>query len=135
MVESLARRGLQVTLVGRSSHLLGDFDRTFAAPVYNAMRHCGVALNLAQSVQGLAGDSGRITHVETDVERLQADMVLVATETEPSAGLARAAGLAVGRSGAIAVDDQMQASRTGIWAAGDCVEVKHVVSGQKVHVP
>ena len=79
MVESLARRGLEVTLVGRSSHLLGDFDRTFAAPVYNAMRHCGVALNLAQSVQGLAGDSGRITHVETDVERLQADMVLVAT--------------------------------------------------------
>ena len=135
MVESLARRGLEVTLVGRSPHLLGDFDRTFAAPVYDAMRHCGVALNLAQSVQGLAGDSGRITHVETDVERLQADMVLVATGLEPSAGLARAAGLAMGRSGAIAVDDQMQTSRTGIWAAGDCVEVKHVVSGQKVHKP
>ena len=67
--------------------------------------------------------------------RWEADMVLVATGLEPSAGLARAAGLELGGSGAIAVNDRMQTSRTGIWAAGDCVEVQHVVSGQKVHMP
>ncbi len=135
MVESLARLGMEVTLVGRSSHLLGDFDRAFAAPVYDAMHHCGVELNLAQSVQRLVGHGGRVTHVETDGGRWEADMVLVATGLEPSAGLARAAGLEMGVSGAIAVDDRMRTSRTGIWAAGDCVEVRHVVSGHNVHMP
>lgn len=135
MVEAFARCGLDVTLIGRSQHLLGQFDRAFAAPVFDALNHCGVSLHLGAEVRAIEGADGRVTGVVSDAGRHAADLVLVATGLRPSGELARAAGLSVGTSGAIAVDERMQTDRPGIWAAGDCIEVKHIVSGEKVFAP
>jgi NADPH-dependent 2,4-dienoyl-CoA reductase/sulfur reductase-like enzyme len=59
--------------------------------------------------------------------------VLLATGLEPGAELARSAGIALGLSGAIAVNDRMKTDVVGIWVAGDCIEVKHVVTGEPVY--
>ncbi len=135
MVEALARRGMEVALVGRSPHILGQFDSAFAAPVFDALRHCGVQLHLSNSVHALTEVGGRVASVQTDAGELPADLVLLATGLVPGNQLARTAGLALGASGALAVDERMATNRSGIWAAGDCIEVKHVVSGEKVHKP
>jgi len=135
MAESFARRGLHVVLLNRSERILGDFDVEFAAPVLAALQHCGVEVHLGVDVQGIEGDSGRATAVRSSAGTHAADLVLLATGLQPGAALAREAGVELGQSGAIAADDHMRTSHTHIWAAGDCMEVKHVVSGQKVHAP
>ncbi len=135
MVEAFARCGLEVALIGRSAQLLGQFDSAFAAPVFDAFHHCGVALHLGAEVHGIEGADGRVTGVVSNAGHHPADLVLVATGLRPSGELARAAGVGLGASGAIAVDERMQTDRPGIWAAGDCIEVKHVVSGEKVYAP
>ncbi|MGY8824654.1 MAG: FAD-dependent oxidoreductase [Candidatus Latescibacterota bacterium] len=135
MTEAFARRGIEVTLLNRSERILGDFDSAFAAPVLEALRHCGVEVVLGAEVQGIEGTAARATAVQSDHGLHAADLVLVATGLEPGADLARAAGLALGASGAISVDERMRTDRAGLWAAGDCIEVKHVVSGEKLHAP
>lgn len=135
MTEAFARRGIEVTLLNRSERILGDFDSAFAAPVLETLRHCGVEVVLGAEVQGIEGTAARATAVRSDHGLHAADLVLVATGLEPGADLARAAGLALGASGAISVDERMRTDRAGLWAAGDCIEVKHVVSGEKVHAP
>jgi CoA-dependent NAD(P)H sulfur oxidoreductase len=135
MTEAFARRGIAVTLLNRSERILGDFGGDFAAPVLDALRHCGVEAVLGARVVGIEGTAGRATAVESDRGLHPADLVLVATGLEPGSELARAAGLALGTSGAISVDERMRTDRAGLWAAGDCIEVKHIVSGEKVHAP
>jgi len=135
MTEAFARRGIEVTLLNRSECILGDFDREFAAPVLETLRHCGVEVVLGADVQGIEGTAARATAVQSSSGLHAADLVLVATGLEPGTDLARAAGLALGSSGAIRVDERMRTDRPGLYAAGDCIEVKHVVSGEKVHAP
>ena len=64
-------------------------------------------------------------------EPLTADLVLLAIGVTPDTGLARAAGLALGAKGSIVVNDRMETSEPDIYAVGDAVEVRHVVTGQK----
>ena len=97
-------------------------------------RH-GAELIVGEQVEGIEGRNGQVVAVSTDKGRYAADLVLLATGLEPGAELARLAGIAIGRSGAIAVNDRMKADVVGIWAAGDCIEVKHVVTGEPVYAP
>jgi NADPH-dependent 2,4-dienoyl-CoA reductase/sulfur reductase-like enzyme len=60
---------------------------------------------------------------------------LVAVGVRPNVALAREAGVRLGHTGAIAVDDQQRTNLPGVWAAGDCAEARHVVSGQPVWIP
>jgi NADPH-dependent 2,4-dienoyl-CoA reductase/sulfur reductase-like enzyme len=92
-----------------------------------------VALGVA--VRGLAGRAGRVEAVETDQGSLPTDLVLLATGLKPGSELAQRAGLRLGRTGAVAVNDRMRTDLAGVYAAGDCIETVHVVSGEKVHVP
>jgi rhodanese-related sulfurtransferase len=64
-----------------------------------------------------------------------ADVAIVAVGVAPAIDLASAAGVAIGRTGAISVDERLATSVPGIWAAGDCVEVRHAVTGEPVHLP
>jgi NADPH-dependent 2,4-dienoyl-CoA reductase/sulfur reductase-like enzyme len=62
-------------------------------------------------------------------------MVVLATGIRPRTKLAEAAGIALGRTGAIAVDDAMRTNIGGIFAAGDCTEVQHLVAGAAAYIP
>jgi len=68
-------------------------------------------------------------------EIIPADLVLLAVGVRPASGLARDAGLKLGVKGTIAVDEHMETSAPGVFAAGDCVDQVHGVSGEKVFVP
>jgi NADPH-dependent 2,4-dienoyl-CoA reductase/sulfur reductase-like enzyme len=59
--------------------------------------------------------------------------VVLGLGTRPTVGLAKAAGMTLGPSGAIAVNPRMRTTHDGVWAAGDCVEARHLVSGRPVN--
>lgn len=135
MAEAFAKRGLQVQLLARAERLLGSFDRPFAQPLFDELARCGVELVPGVEIQGIEGANGQVTAVATDRGSYAADLVLLATGLEPGAELARSAGAVLGRTGAIAVNDRMKTDAAGVWAAGDCIEVKHVVTGEPVYAP
>ena len=74
----------------------------------------------------------RVRAVRTAARTLEADLVVLGLGTRPAVGLAEASGIQLGPSGAIAVNPRMRTPHEGVWAAGDCAESRHLVSGKPV---
>jgi NADPH-dependent 2,4-dienoyl-CoA reductase/sulfur reductase-like enzyme len=134
MADVLTERGLSVTIVKRSEDVPSGYPGEIVKAVRAELEHHGVEVRTGARVLGFVGD-GRVEAVHTDAGDLPADLVLVATGVTPEVGLAREAGLRIGESGAIAVDDRMQTSVEGVYAAGDCAEAYHLLLRRGVFVP
>jgi len=130
-------RGIHVTVVEMLDQLLPSLlDWEVAAFLEEYLRGKGLDIRLNEKVTRFEGDSdGNVARVQTTAGDVEAQMVLVAIGVRPNVQLAKDAGLALGPTGAIAVNDQLQTSNPDIYAGGDCVECTHLITGQKVFVP
>ena len=136
VAEACQVRGLDVTVVDRSPTPVRMFDPDIGTFLADAVRGLGIELVLADGVTEIATDAdGRATAVHTaSGRRLPADLVVLGLGVRPNVALAREAGIPLGPSGGIAVDHRMRTEAPGVWAAGDCVESIHRLSGQRVVV-
>jgi NADPH-dependent 2,4-dienoyl-CoA reductase/sulfur reductase-like enzyme len=134
LAEALVRRGLKVVLVEAAAQPMSTVDPDMGALVTDAIRGLGVEVRTEEPVRGLETRDGRVSAVVTDEGPLPTDVVLLGLGVRPNAGLARAAGLPVGATGGIVTDLRMRAG-DGVWAAGDCVQTLHRVSGLPAYVP
>ncbi|MDU4959418.1 MAG: FAD-dependent oxidoreductase [Sporomusaceae bacterium] len=135
MAEALTKRQLQVTVVEMKEQMFPAFlDPEIAAIAAKYAAAKGIELLSGETVQRFSGNTV-VTGVVTDKRTLPADLVLLAVGARPNTELAKAAGLVIGESGAIAVDDQLRTSDPDIYAGGDCAENVHLVSGKKVFAP
>ena len=91
----------------------------------------GVKLMLGHGVTGFEENQKGIRVLLKDGETLEADMAILAIGVTPDSHLAREAGLELGLKGSIVVNDRMETSAPNIYAAGDAVEVKHYITGEK----
>ena len=136
MTEALKSRGVEVSVVELLDRPLGTLlDRDFGTLVARGLERHGVSFFGGERVVELLGEEGRVAAVRTDVRELPADLVLLAVGVRPTVALAREAGLALGPSGGILVDDHLRTSDEAIYAGGDCVEVRHILSGKTVRQP
>jgi NADPH-dependent 2,4-dienoyl-CoA reductase/sulfur reductase-like enzyme len=129
--EALVNRGIPTALVEAAPQVMGRIDPDMGELVSQAVRDIGVELHLEEEVEAIEGDD-RVRAVRTAARTLDADLVVLGLGTRPAAGLAEASGIELGPSGAIAVNPRMQARHDGVWAAGDCAEAQHLVSGKPV---
>ena len=129
--EALVKRGIPTALVEAAPQVMGRMDPDMGELVSQAVRDIGVELYLEEEVEAIEGDD-RVRAVRTAARTLDADLVVLGLGTRPGVGLAKAAGVELGRSGAIAVNPRMQTRHEGVWAAGDCAEARHLVSGEPV---
>jgi NADPH-dependent 2,4-dienoyl-CoA reductase/sulfur reductase-like enzyme len=129
--EALVNRGVPTALVEAAPQVMGRIDPDMGELVSQAVRDIGVELYLEEKVEAIEGED-RVRAVRTAARTLQADLVALGLGTRPSVGLAKAAGITIGQSGAIAVNPRMQTPHDGVWAAGDCAEAQHLVSGKPV---
>lgn len=135
MAEALTLWELPVTVVEMKDQVFPAFlDPEIAGIVAKYAAEKGITLLTGEKVQGFSGETG-VTAVETDQCTIPADLVILAVGARPNTELAKAAGLAVGVTGAIAVDAEMRTSDPDIYAGGDCVENVNIVSGKKVFAP
>ncbi|WP_224982088.1 FAD-dependent oxidoreductase [Geomonas agri] len=133
--EALQGKGMRVTLVEMRDQLLpGVLDPEVAAVVEKQVKLQGVTVFTGCAVTGLAGD-GQVRQVIAGGQEIAADLVVLAPGVKPNVALAREAGLAIGVTGAIAVDERQATSDPDIYACGDCCEATHLVTGNKVFVP
>jgi len=129
MAEAFVRWGAHVTMLEAAPHVMGTLDADMAEPVASALRGVGVDVRTSTRVQGF--ETGRVLLEDGHVD---ADLVVLGLGAAPSSGLAEAAGIDLGAKGAIAVDRRQRTRTDGVWAAGDCAESRHLVSGRQVHV-
>ncbi|MBQ0897081.1 FAD-dependent oxidoreductase [Micromonospora sp. U56] len=136
MAEALVQRGLSVTLVEQGEQPMSTVDPDMAALVATAMRGLGIEIRTGVRVTGIEERDGRVAGVVTDAGSMPTDVVVLGLGVRPNTALAAAAGLPVGTTGGVRVDRRMRVpGMPDVWAAGDCVETLHRVSGMAVHVP
>jgi NADPH-dependent 2,4-dienoyl-CoA reductase/sulfur reductase-like enzyme len=129
--EALVGRGIPTALVEAGPQVMGRIDPDMGELVSQAVRDIGVELHLEEEVEAIEGDD-RVRAVRTAARTLDADLVVLGLGTRPAVGLAESSGIELGPSGAIAVNPRMQTQHDGVWAAGDCAEAHHLVSGKPV---
>ena len=134
MAEALAAHGIALTLVERLPQVLPNLDPELANHVQAELTRQGVDVRLDQPVEGLAGDE-RVREVAAGGQRIPAEIVILAMGVRPGVELARAAGIALGPTGAVAVDDHQRTNLAHVWAAGDVAEAHHRVTGKPAWVP
>jgi NADPH-dependent 2,4-dienoyl-CoA reductase/sulfur reductase-like enzyme len=136
MAEAFSARGLRTTLVEASDKVMGALGGRARDKVADELRAGGVEVLFGERVVGFEGESGRVARVLTASGRaLEADVVSIGVGVRPEVTPARDAGLEVGESGGIVTDERQRTSAPGVYAAGDCCEVLHRVSGRRVWHP
>lgn len=131
MAENLAHRGLAVTVVEMADQLLPPLDPEMAEYARERLIASGVRLRLGDAVAGFDQTAGGGLVVRTQAHAaLPADLVVLAIGVRPETKLARDAGLEIGARGGIRVDSRMGTGDPRIWAIGDAIEVKNLVTGQ-----
>jgi NADPH-dependent 2,4-dienoyl-CoA reductase/sulfur reductase-like enzyme len=118
--DALRRNGLQVTVLDRSQQLLLRDDPWWTGLVRRQLDTYGVELRPGVEVHALD---------------FPADLVVLAAGFKPNVELAAEAGVEIGRTGAIRTDDRMETSLRGVYAAGDCAEVPHLITGKPTWIP
>ena len=135
MAEALTARGLQVTVLEMLPQVLPNLDREMTEPVVAELERHGVALRLEHRVEAFEGTGGKVRAVRAAGTLFPADLVVLAVGVRPSVALAREAGIALGPTGAVAVDDHMRTNVEGVFAAGDVAEAYHRVTGRPAYIP
>ncbi len=136
MCEALHHLGVHITVVEKAPHILAFLDVEMASVVEKYVREKGVDLVTRTGVESFHGVDGRLTEVcLEDGRTLPCEFALVSVGVRPNTEVARAAGLELGRFGGIKVNAHLQTSDSDIYAAGDCIEISHLVSGQERHIP
>jgi NADPH-dependent 2,4-dienoyl-CoA reductase/sulfur reductase-like enzyme len=136
IAEACQVRGMDVTVVDMSATPVGTFDPDIGAFIADAVREMGIELVLSDGVAAIETDAGgRARCVVTASGReLPADLVVLGLGVRPNVALAKEAGIPLGLSGGVTVDQQMRTLVPHVWAAGDCVESVHRLSGQRIVV-
>lgn len=135
MAENLHDLGIQVDVVEMANQVMAPLDFSMAAIMHRQLTDKGVGLHLEDGVSRFEEKDGGVTVHLRSGKQIATDMVLLSIGVRPETKLAKDAGLAIGERGGIAVNDYMQTSDADIYALGDAVEVRHLVTGQPALIP
>jgi len=131
-------RGIQVTILEMMPNLVPNLmDPEMSLLLEKYLRENGANIITGSPVSRILDDGeGKVAGVETaDGRKVESDMVIVAIGVRPNTKLAVESGLEAGPTRAIAVNEFLQTTDPDIYAGGDCVECKHLVTGEKVYAP
>ncbi len=134
MAETFRRLGLEVTMIIRSGKVMrGALDDDMRELVHAELARHGVEIVRGAPVAFEGND--RVEAVVTAEGQYPCDMAVLGMGARPNVELAHAAGVALGATGAIATDDHMRTNLPAVFAAGDCCEALHLVTGEPAYIP
>ena len=134
MCEALRGRSIEVDMVKPGPVFLPWMEEEMSNSVREEVESNNVKLHPGQLVQKIEANDQQLKVICSDLT-LEADMVLIAMGIKPNSELAAQAGIDLGIKNAIAVDRKLKTSDENIYAAGDCADAYHVVTGKKTWVP
>lgn len=134
MAQQFVRLGKQVTLVELLDQVLPPLDRGMTRLMEDELRRHGVELILGDGIAGFVGEHTLTCRLNSG-RTVDSDLVVLSIGVRPDTALARDAGLELGPRGHIRVNSFLQTSDPDIYAAGDAIEIKDLVSGDATAVP
>ncbi|HUT92088.1 MAG TPA: FAD-dependent oxidoreductase [Thermoguttaceae bacterium] len=135
MAEALRERDLGVTLVELEKQVFLAADPEMVAPLHQQLEMHGVDLRLGTSITTIREEEGHLNVILSTGESVPTGLVVLAVGIRPEVKLAQEAGLELGHTGGILVDEHMRTTDPNIFAVGDAVEVTHLVGAHKVLLP
>lgn len=136
VAESLSALGLRVTLLGRNRQVFSRLDAEMSKTIHDYLLTQQVNVLTGDGIAELLGRDGRVeAAVTVSGVRIPTDLVVLALGVQPNVELAEQAGIHLGASGAIAVDERMATNIPEVFAAGDCAESRHRLTGLPVWQP
>lgn len=135
MAENLYMAGAEVFIVEMADQVMAPVDYSMAAIVHQHLLSKGIHLMLGNGVTRFEDRDEELCVSLSDGKQLVADMALLSIGIRPENQLAKSAGLQLGERGGIVVNDYMQTSDPDIYALGDAVEIKNLVTGKPVMIP
>ncbi len=123
MAENLAHRGFRVAVAEMLPQVMPPLDPEMAAPVHRHLAEKGVALFLSNAVKSVERRGDLLRATLADGCAIECDFIVLSVGIRPNTALARQAGLEIGETGGIRVDEHMRTSDPDIYAVGDAVEV------------
>jgi NADPH-dependent 2,4-dienoyl-CoA reductase/sulfur reductase-like enzyme/rhodanese-related sulfurtransferase len=134
--EALQLAGIEITVIELLPQLLTFLDWELAKLVENHVRSTGANVIVGNGVAAFLGENGKLTAVKLqNGTELPCELAVVAIGVVPNVRLAREAGIKIGETGGIDVNEYMQTSDPDIYAVGDCVETVNRITGKKVFAP
>lgn len=133
MAEAFRHRGIETTVVELMPTVMSLMDHEFGVLVARELEANGVRALTGTGVSSV--DVATREVVLTDGRRLPAELVLFSVGVRPELALAKRAGLEIGPSGGLVVDEHLRTSDPNVFAAGDMVEVIQRISGRHVRIP
>jgi NADPH-dependent 2,4-dienoyl-CoA reductase/sulfur reductase-like enzyme/rhodanese-related sulfurtransferase len=131
LAENIRHMNIPVTIIQRSNSILGQFDPEMVQPLHEVLEKHGVKIELNAQPAKITGE-----HVVlADGRKIEAGLVFTAAGVDPDNSLAREAGLKIGSTGGLWVDDQQRTSDPDIFAAGDAVEKNGILTGDQTLIP
>lgn len=134
--EALELAGMEITVIELLPQLLTFLDWEMAKLVENHVKSKNANVIKKNGLAAFLGENGKLTGVKLqNGTELPCELAVVAIGVNPNTRLARESGIAIGVTGGILVNEYMQTSDPDVYAAGDCVEVTNLITGNKVHAP
>ncbi|MBO1107024.1 FAD-dependent oxidoreductase [Plesiomonas shigelloides] len=135
VAEALRERQIPVTLLELAPQVMTSLDEDMAGFLHQELVNHGIDLRLRTGLSAVKEQGDSLLLQLSDGQRLETDLVIAAIGVSPDTQLARQAGLELGARGGIQVSDTMQTSDPDIYAVGDAVETRHLVTGQAGLIP
>lgn len=134
--EALMNLGMKVTVVELLPQILPSFDPDMASLMTAQLQEQGVDIILGDGVKAFHEKDGLVQEIElSSGTRLPCDLAILSIGVRPELKLAKDAGVDIGQSGGMVVNEYQQTSDPHIYAAGDAVEIIHLVTGQPTRIP
>ena len=139
LLEAFVRQNLHVILFEHNDYIMKNFDEDMSELVLNQLKEISKGrfeIYTSEDVVEIFGDESGVRGVKTSLNReFSSDFVVIASGVRPNSEIAKDAGIELGASNAIKVNDRMQTNVENIYACGDCCEDHLIVSDTKVWIP
>lgn len=135
IAENLIELGKNVRLVELGNQVMAPVDFEFASFIHNKAKEKGLEFLLNTGVKRFEDHDNKIKVYLNDESFLETEAVILAIGVKPETTLAKNAGLEIGETGGILVNEFMQTSDENIYAVGDAIEVANYINGKKVLIP
>jgi NADPH-dependent 2,4-dienoyl-CoA reductase/sulfur reductase-like enzyme len=136
MAEAFSATGMKVTIIEKMPNILGTMDDEITDVVEGELKGNGVIIVKSSAVVEFQGNGSSVTKALTDSGMvMDADIVLIGVGIRPNSDIAKEAGIALGKTGAINVNEKMETNVPDIYAAGDCAEAYHLVLRRNAYIP
>ncbi|MEC9489387.1 MAG: FAD-dependent oxidoreductase [Halanaerobiales bacterium] len=135
MAEAFSQLGMEVTVVELENQVLPPFSQEMADLVADHLKEKGVNLILGDGIDHFEGEAKVEKVVTASGQEIEADLALLSIGVKPNSKLAQEAGIEVGETGAIKVNEKLETNFKNIYAAGDCAESTDLLTNKDVWVP